>query len=78
MRKRMFWCLEIQIQKKGHTDKTDAVHLSKMTIFSGRAYGYRYPKFIYYFLAGPYSQFNKEKSIVQHDYLESIKFIKII
>jgi len=29
--------LEIQIQKKGHADKTDAVHLSKMTIFSGKA-----------------------------------------
>ncbi|EDN75733.1 hypothetical protein RUMGNA_03947, partial [Mediterraneibacter gnavus ATCC 29149] len=37
MCKRIFWCLEIQIQKKGHADKTDDVHLSKMTIFSGRA-----------------------------------------
>lgn len=32
MCKRMFWYLEIQIQKKGHADKTDAVHLSKMTV----------------------------------------------
>ena len=27
-------CLEMQIQKKGHADKTDAVRLSKMTIFN--------------------------------------------
>lgn len=31
--------MEIQIQKKGHADKTDAVHLSKMTIFSGTMAG---------------------------------------
>ena len=41
MCKRIFWCLEIQIQKKGHADKTDAVHLSKMTIFSGSIIGGR-------------------------------------
>ena len=30
----MFWCLEIQIQKKGHADKTEDVHLSMTTVVS--------------------------------------------